>query len=149
MPISLLALSFGKNVENVTIIDADVYCLACWLKEAQVFVIFIKNLEFQAEKRVRPETNPKTVILEKYYNLLYVFLKKDLDTFFFYQKYDYKIILEKKQKYGYALLYKMLLQELDTVKRYLNSNSAKMFIQASSASYLFPILFVKKSGKGI
>ena len=37
-------------------------------------------------------------------------------------------------------------EELDAVKRYLDSHLAKRFIQASSASYSSPVLFVKKPG---
>ena len=40
-------------------------------------------------------------------------------------------------------------QELDAVKRYLNSHLAKGFIQADSAPYLSLVLFVKKPGGGI
>ena len=40
-------------------------------------------------------------------------------------------------------------KELDAVKRYLDSHLAKGFIQASSASYSSPVLFVKKPGGGI
>ena len=40
-------------------------------------------------------------------------------------------------------------EELDAVKRYLDSHLAKGFIQASSASYSSPVLFVKKPGGGI
>ena len=40
-------------------------------------------------------------------------------------------------------------KKLDAVKRYLNSHLAKGFIQASSASYSSPVLFVKKPGGGI
>lgn len=59
-------------------IDADAYYAACKLKRAQVFIISIRDLEFQAAKKVRLETNLKSVILEKYYDLLYVFSKKKL-----------------------------------------------------------------------
>ena len=40
-------------------------------------------------------------------------------------------------------------EELDAIKRYLDSHLAKGFIQASSASYSSPVLFVKKPGGGI
>ena len=40
-------------------------------------------------------------------------------------------------------------QELDAVKRYLDSHLAKGFIQASSAPYSSLVLFVKKPGGGI
>ena len=39
-------------------------------------------------------------------------------------------------------------EELDAVKRYLDSHLAKGFIQASSASYSLPVLFVKKLAGG-
>ena len=130
-------------------IGADAYHLACQLKGAQVFAICIRNLEFQVEKKARPETNPKTVVPEEYHDLLDVFSKKDSDTLLPHQKYDHKIILEEEQKHGHAPLYKMSLQELDAVKRYLDSHLAKGFIQASLAPYSSPVLFVKKPSRGI
>lgn len=42
-----------------------------------------------------PETNLNSIILEKYYDLLNIFLKKDLVTLLSHQKCDYKIILEE------------------------------------------------------
>ena len=45
---STLALTFGKNIEDIAIIGANVYCLACQLKKTQVFAISIRDLEFQA-----------------------------------------------------------------------------------------------------
>ena len=78
-----------------------------------------------------------------------MFSKKNLDTLLPYRKYNHKIILEEEQKHDHALLYKMSLQELDAVKRYLDSHLAKGFIQASSAPYSSPVLFVKKPSGGI
>ena len=78
-----------------------------------------------------------------------MFLKKNLDTFPLFRKYDYKIILKDEQKHGHAFLYKISLQELDAVKRYLESHLAKGFIQANSGPYLFLFLFVKKSNREI
>ncbi len=40
-------------------------------------------------------------------------------------------------------------EELDVVKRYLDFHLAKGFMQASSASYSLPLLFVKKSEERI
>ena len=80
LPTSTLATTFRKNVEDVAMIGADAYCLVCQLKGAQVFAILIRDLEFQAKKEARLETNLKTVLLEEYYNLLDMFSKKDLDT---------------------------------------------------------------------
>ena len=43
----------------------------------------------------------------------------------------------------------MSLPELDAVQYYLDSLLAKRFMQANSAFYLFPVLFVKKLSGGI
>ena len=88
----------------------------------------MKDIKYQAEKKARAETNPKSIIPKKYHNFLDVFLKKNSDTLLLYQKYKYKIYLEEKQKYDHSLLYKIFLQKLDAVKRYLDSHLAKNFI---------------------
>ena len=67
----------------------------------------MRNLEYWVQKKARLETYSKKVILEKYHNFLNVFFEKNLDTFPLYQKYDYKIILKKEQKYDYTLFYKI------------------------------------------
>lgn len=59
-------------------------------------------------KKARLETDYKYIILEKYHNLLDMFLKKDSDIFSSYQKYHHKSILKEKQNYNLAFLYKML-----------------------------------------
>ena len=43
----------------------------------------------------KPETNPRSIVPEKYHDFLDVFSKKDSDMLFLYQKYDHKIILEE------------------------------------------------------
>ena len=103
-------------------------------------------MEYQAEKKARAETNLKNIVSQKYHNFFNVFLKKNLDTFPPYQKYDHKIHLKKEEKLGHASLYKMFPEELDTIKRYLNFHFVKKFIQASLASYYLLVLFIKKPG---
>ena len=44
--ISILALIFEKDVENIAIINVNTYCLACQLKGVQIFAFLIKNLKF-------------------------------------------------------------------------------------------------------
>ena len=106
----------------------------------------MRDIQYQAEKEARAETNPKSVVPQEYHDFLDVFSKKDSDTLPPHRKYDHKIHLEEEQKPGHAPLYKMSPEELDAVKRYLDSHLAKGFIQASSASYFLPVLFVKKPG---
>ena len=82
LPTSILTTTFGKKIEDVALIDVDAYCLVLLLKSAQIFAISIRGLKFQAEKKARPKTNLKIVVLKKYHNLLDVFLKKNSDSLF-------------------------------------------------------------------
>ena len=56
----------------------------------------MRDLEFQAVKKAKPETNPKNVIPEKYHDFLDLFSKKNSDTLRPHRKYDHKIILEEE-----------------------------------------------------
>ena len=85
----------------------------------------MKNLEYQVEKEARPETNPRSIVLEEDHNLLNVFSKKNSNTLLFHQKYDHKILIKEQQKYSYTPLYKISPQKLDIVKCYLDSHFAK------------------------
>ena len=83
MPTLTLAATFEKDIKDIVMIYADAYYLAYQLKKAQVFAISIRDLEFQAENEFRPKTNPKTVVLKEYYDLLDVFSKKTQIHFLF------------------------------------------------------------------
>lgn len=76
-------------------IDANTYCKICKLKKTQVFVAFMKNLEYQADKEVGSKIDLKSVMLKKYYDFLDVFSQKILDILSLYQKYNHEIIFEK------------------------------------------------------
>ena len=67
----------------------------------------MKNMQYQAKKNVRAETNLKNIEPKKYHDFFDIFSKKKLDTFFPNQKYNHKIHLEKEQKLAHVLLYKI------------------------------------------
>ena len=131
LPVPILATKKSdpkaKDID-IAIIGADAYCAACRLKGAQVFVVSMRDIQYQAVKEDRAETNPTSVVPQEYHNFLDVFSKKNLDTLPPHQKYDHKIYLEEEQKPSHAPLYKMSLKELDAVKQYLDSHLAKKFI---------------------
>ena len=58
-------------------IDTDIYQTVCKLKETYIFIVFIRNLEYQAKKKAKSETNLKIIIPEEYHNLLNIFSKKN------------------------------------------------------------------------
>ena len=145
IPITKTSEPKTKDID-IAMIGADAYRTACRLKGAQVFAILMRDIHYQAEKEARAETDPKSVVPQEYLDFLDIFSMKDLDTLPPHRKYDYKIHLEEEQKPGHTPLYKISSEELDAIKRYLDSHLAKGFIQASSTSYSSPVLFVKKPG---
>lgn len=65
MPISVLETkvsTLGTKQINVIIIGADAYRVTYRIKRAQVLTIFMRDLEYQIEKKARPETKIRTII---------------------------------------------------------------------------------------
>lgn len=87
---------FATKKINIDMIDTNAYCTTCKLEWAQVFAVSMTNLEYQAKKKARLETDLKSVIFKEFHDLLNVFSKKNLDILLLYWKYDHKIILEEK-----------------------------------------------------
>ena len=152
LPVSILATKESdpqaKNI-NIAMIGADAYYAACCSKKALVFAISMRDIQYQAKKEAKAESDQTSVIPQEYHNFLNVFSKKNSDTLLPHQKYDHKIHLEEEQKLGHAPLYKMSLKKLDAVQWYLDSHLAKGFIQVNSVSYSSSVLFIKKPGGGI
>lgn len=87
LPIPIPALkksSLKTQIIDIAMIGTDAYHTTCHLKKAQVFAILIKDLQYQAKKEARVETNPKIIIPKKYHNFLDIFPKKNSDNFFLY-----------------------------------------------------------------
>ena len=83
LPVPILAIKEldpkAKNID-IAMIGADVYHAACCLKGAKVFALSMRDIQYQAQKEARTETNPTDIITQNYHNFLDVFLKKNLDT---------------------------------------------------------------------
>lgn len=83
VPIRAIKRSSPKAQDiDIAMISADTYCVTWCLNGDQVFAVSIKDIQYQAEKEARAETNPKSVMSKKYYNFPDVFLKKISDTLF-------------------------------------------------------------------
>lgn len=79
MPIPSQISRIGTKEVYIVIIAIDAYHATCKLKGVQVFVVSMMDLEYQAQKKARPETYPRSIISEVYHSLLDVFFRKDLD----------------------------------------------------------------------
>ena len=69
-----------------------------------------------------------------YYEYLNIFNKVESNTFFNYRPYNYKINFEKGyylEKLGYNSLYKISLNELEAVRKYILENFLKGFIEVN------------------
>ena len=71
-----------------------------------------------------------------------VFSKAASDVLPIHRPHDHKIILEKESNLGYSSLYKMTTEELKAVKKYLEENLHKGFIEPSQAPFTAPVLFI-------
>lgn len=88
----------------------------------------------------------------KYHQYLDVFSKAASDELSPHRSYDHRIELEKgksRSDLSFSPLYKMSVQELEVVKKYLEDNLSKGFIEPSQSPFAAPILFVKKADGGL
>lgn len=106
-------------------IDAVGYCAAYCLKAGQVFVVFIRDIQYQREKKVKAEAYLKSVVPQENHDFLDVFLKKYSDILLLGQKYDHKIQPEEDQKRRHTSLYKTFSEELNTIQQYCDNHLSK------------------------
>ena len=119
-------------------------------KGVEIFGISMRDLEYQLNKTEKPVTDPATVVPECYHKFLDVFSKKESDKVSPHSKYDHKIELVNGGKdHGQAALRGMSKPQLEFVKKFLEENLKKGFIEASRAPCSSPILLAKKPGRGI
>ena len=84
-------------------------------------------------------------LLKKYYDYLNIFSWKNADKLPEHQSYNHKIILKLDKQSIFDLLYKISLNKLKCLKKYLNKHLFKEFIHISFSSAITSILFAKKS----
>lgn len=73
LPISTLKTKVSIPITkfvDIAMIGSNTYCIVCRLKKARVFAISMRNLRYQVEKEVIPETDPKTIVSTKYHDFL-------------------------------------------------------------------------------
>ena len=83
LPVSILTTKTSKPKAkdiDIAMIGADAYCTACHLKGAQVFAVSMRDMQYQAKKEARAETDPKNVVPQEYHDFLNVFSKNDSHT---------------------------------------------------------------------
>ena len=137
---------------NLAFVGGALFVHLAKKRKADIFAISMRDIEYQLNKTTKPPTDPKTVVPTEYHDLIDVFLKDVSDTLRPYGKYDHKIKLLKDKDFsdlGHSALRGMSVLQLEFVKKFLEENLKKDFIEASSAPCPSPILLAKKPGGGI
>ena len=116
-------------------------------KNHEVFAISMKDIE--KVLNLKESTDPATVLSKEYHEFLDVFSRQLADTLPSHQSHDHHIHLGPESQLIFEPLYDMSRDELLVLKKYLDDNLIKEFIQASFSSAAFSILFVHKPEDGL
>ena len=111
-------------------------------KNHEIFTIIMKDIE----KALNPKslTDPSTILPKEYHEYLNVFSKWLVNSLPPHQPYDHHIRLEPGAQPTFRPLYGMSHDKLQILKKYLDDNLTKGFIQASAFPAASPLLFVHK-----
>ena len=122
-----------RNVEfgSISLYEID------WILEEQL------QAEGQDDKQVAQK------LLQWHASYTDVFFKAASDVLLIHRPHDHKIILEKKSNLRYSSLYKMTTEELKAVKKYLEENLHKGFIEPSQAPFTASVLFIWKENSAL
>ena len=141
-------LAKQKNIEifSISIQDIDERLELLQRVTGEAAVVLTNNINFQMNKTDKTPTDSKIVVLEEYHDFFDVFLKKILDTVAEHSKYDHRIkLLDGHKNLGHSSLRRISQEQLKFVKKFLEDNLKKRFIEASSLLYSSSILLVKKT----
>jgi len=105
---------------------------------------------FLKDKKKYSLEDLKTRVPKEYHSEIDVFIKQDADTLRPHGPEDHEIRLMDGTEPPFTRSYRpMSIQELETVKKYLDEQLAKGFIRSSSSPVASPVLLVRKPGGGI
>jgi len=135
-----------KHLE-VYAIDSAPFLRLARKKNHDLFAIFMRDID--KALKITPSVDSATLLPPEYHDFLDVFSRELTDTLPERRPYDHKIQLQEGKTSTFEPLYDMSQDELRVLKKYLENNLAKDFIQASSSPAASSILFVKKPSGGL
>ena len=147
VPKNLLEFSVYESSLNICIVSAaPIICLA-QRKNHQLFVTSLKNIE----KALAPQeaVNILAKLLREYHEFTILFFWEEFNKLPSHRPYDHTIPLLSDKEPLKGPLYNMSRDELLVLQKYLKEHLSKGFIQVSSSSAAFSVIFVKKSESGL
>ena len=138
---------------DIAMIGAAGFALNLRRPENEFFTVSILELDRHIAERQDEESEltPDELLAkhlpDRYQHQADVFSKEASDQLPPHRSIDHKIKLRQDvdtDQLGFSPLYRMTLDELEAMKKYLDENLAKGFIVPSNAAFAAPVLFVKK-----
>ena len=138
---------------DIAMVGAAGFALNLRRKENEFFTVSIHELSRHIDERrlEEHELSPDELVAKhlpkQYQHQEDVFSKEASDKLPPHRHIDHKIKLRQDvdaNQLGFSPLYRMTLDELEAMKKYLDENLAKGFIVPSNAAFAAPVLFVKK-----
>ena len=149
----LLATSEVSQLEEeplqLAMISAAPFQYLARQKDVKVFIISIRDINYQLDKNKRPSTNPIIRVLEYYHDFLDIFLRDASNTVSAHSKHNNVIRLLSEKDHSQATMRPMSNEKLIFVKKFLEDNLKKDFIEASSTPCFLSIMLAVKPGGGI
>ena len=144
---NLLESPVYESFLNICIISAALIICLAQRKNHQLFVTSLKNIE----KALAPQeaVNVLVKLLREYYEFTILFFWEKFNKLPSHHPYDHIIPLLSDKEPSKGSLYNMSRDELLMLQKYLKKHLFKGFIQVSSFSAVFSIIFVKKSEGGL
>jgi hypothetical protein len=145
-PTPLLA---KQSVNQIALIGAAAMKHLLKKPSSEVLVVSMRDIMDQEYKRTH-ELDPKDAVPIEFHKHLQAFSKSDADELppLRGDAIDHKIQLTDIPNWA-PRLYRMSKEEHQEVQEWVRENLSKGFIEASSAPWASPIIFVKKPGGGV
>ena len=139
---NLLESPVYESPLNIYIVSAALITCLAQRKNHQLFVTSLKNIE----KALAPQeaVNVLAKLLREYHEFATLFSWEKFNKLPSHRPYDHTIPLLSDKEPLKGLLYNMSRDELLVLQKYLKEHLSKGFIQVSSFSAAFSVIFVKK-----
>ena len=128
---------------NICIVSAALITCLAQRKNHQLFVTSLKDIE--KALALQEAVNVLTKLLREYHEFATLFSQEESNKLPSHRLYDHTIPLLSGKESPKGPLYNMSRDELLMLQKYLKKHLFKGFIQVSSSSAVFSVIFVKKS----
>ena len=146
------SFSLSASIDIFLISEVDFhYNLKDWNAEFRSISLYEINWILEEQLKAEGQDNKQVAqeLLQRHADYTDVFFKAASDVLLVHRPHDHKIILEKESNLRYSSLYKMTTEELKAVKKYLEKNLHKGFIEPSQAPFAASVLFIWKGNSAL